>query len=144
MQAQVLALAVKTAVGGPMREIDRSVGQVDGGLDCPVQPSPDRGITFLAARQWDQVNEELGTEMPWHARRANVLLDADGLADLLGRTVTVGDLRVEIMGETVPCGTMEAIQPGLTRALAPECRGGVYGRILRGGTIRVGDALTIE
>jgi MOSC domain-containing protein YiiM len=140
---RVLAIALKTARGGPMREVAEADGLVDAGLKCPVWPRKNRGITFLAAGQWKQVCRELAADLPWTLRRANVLLDADGLGDLIGRTVQVGDLRVRITGETAPCDLMDRQHAGLQAALRSDFRGGIHGRILTAGRVRVGDRLTI-
>lgn len=140
---KILSIAIKPAEGASMEEVVNAVGVVDAGLKGNAPPShPDRGVTFLAARQWDQVNAELGAALPWHTRRANVLLDADNLADLIGKRVRVGELLVEVKDETKPCGLMDEFHAGLTRTLVPECRGGVFGRVLEGGALRVGDVLT--
>jgi len=42
-----------------------------------------------------------------------------------------------------PCHVMEETAPGLRAALTPAWRGGVHGRVLRAGAIRVGDAVEI-
>jgi MOSC domain-containing protein YiiM len=34
---------------------------------------------------------------------------------------------------------MDEIQPGLRRVLTPNLRGGVWGKVLQGGLLRVGD-----
>jgi len=39
---------------------------------------------------------------------------------------------------------MEEIHPGLKAALLPDWRGGVLGRVLAEGTIKVGDTIRIE
>jgi MOSC domain-containing protein YiiM len=39
---------------------------------------------------------------------------------------------------------MEAAHRGLRRALTPEWRGGVTCRVLKGGMIRVGDAVEVQ
>jgi MOSC domain-containing protein YiiM len=39
---------------------------------------------------------------------------------------------------------MEAALPGLEAALRPAWRGGVFGEVLTGGTIRAGDAVRWE
>ena len=39
---------------------------------------------------------------------------------------------------------MEAIHPRLKEALTPEMRGGVYGRVLQGGSIAIGATVTIR
>lgn len=140
---RVAAVAVRTAVDGPMREIHLAVTQVDGGIDGDLKCAPDRGITFLASQQWRQVVRELGTELPWHTRRANVLVDAPELSGWIGRTVRVGEVEVAIKSETRPCGLMDQLHAGLKNALKPDCRAGVYGRVTRGGSFRVGDEISL-
>ncbi len=140
---RVTAIAVRTAVDGPMREIERAAVAVDGGVDGDVDCTPDRGITFISSRQWRRVVRELGAELPWHTRRANVLVDAPELGGWIGQTIRVGGVEVAVKAETKPCGLMDQLHRGLKHALAPECRGGVYGRVTQAGSFGVGDKITI-
>jgi MOSC domain-containing protein YiiM len=140
---RVLAIAVKSAEGGPMIEAQSASAVVDAGLAGNAKVAPHRGITFLSARQWRQIAVELKADIPWHLRRANVLLDADSLATLIGRTVALGEAQLVIKGETHPCGLMDQQHAGLRAALKPDCRGGVYGQVIRAGAFRVGDLLNV-
>lgn len=126
-----------------MRLVNEVRGRAGGGLEGDVESSPSRGVTLLARRQWEQVMAELGRDLPWHTRRANVLIDADSLAHLIGRTIALGELMVAIAGETQPCRLMDEQCPGLKNALRPDCRAGVHGRILQGGRLAVGDWLEL-
>lgn len=139
----VIAIAVRTARRGPMREVPVAEAQLDGGLSGDLSVSADRGVTLLSARDWAQVRRELGADLPWHTRRANVLIDADGLGGLIGQIVRVGDVELEIKGETRPCGLMDELHNGLRAVLTPDCRAGVHGRVRRGGRMRVGDSVAI-
>ena len=139
----VESLAVRTAKRGPMREIDSAEVQVDGGLAGDWHVTANRGLTFLSAEQWAQVQRDMERELPWHTRRANVLIAGTTLGHWVGRRVRVGTIEVEILAETEPCGLMDEIQPGLRAALEPECRGGVYGRVRRGGRLSVGDRIEL-
>ena len=140
---QVIGLAVRTGVGAAMRELESVNVAADGGVEGDVPAPTHRGITFLSSRQWQEVVEELGVDYPWHTRRANVLVECDRLGHLIDQTITVGDVVVQITGETDPCSVMEAIHPRLKQALTPELRGGVYGRVLQGGSISIGATITI-
>lgn len=140
---KVLAIAVRTAVRGPMREVSNADAASGAGLDGDVAVAPERGVTLLAAGQWNAVNRELRTNLPWHMRRANVLIDAESLQHLIGRTIRLGNARVRVNAETRPCQLMDELHSGLRQALTPECRGGVYGRIIEGGSISVGDQATL-
>jgi hypothetical protein len=39
---------------------------------------------------------------------------------------------------------MDAMQAGLQKALRPHWRAGVFGEIVRGGTIRIGDSVAFD
>lgn len=138
----IRAIAIKTAESGPMREVEDAVAEIDGGLVGGVKPSPDRGITFLATAQWRQVMGELNANLPWHTRRANVLIEAESLGHLIGKRLRFGEVEVQIINETRPCGLMDQFLPGLKDALKSDCRAGVYGRVIRGGAFRVGEVAT--
>ena len=85
----------------------------------------------------------LGGDLPWHTRRANVLIDTDTLVHLIGSTIHIGLAHVLIHQETTPCDEMDQFFPGLRRALTPDCHGGVYGQIVKGGKIRVSNLISI-
>ena len=127
-----------------MQELDSLQAVTDGGVEGDVPAPTHRGITLLSSRQWAEVVEEIGVDYPWYTRRANVLVDCDRLSHLIDRTIEIGDVVVQITGETDPCSVMEAIHPRLKEALTPEMRGGVYGRILQGASISIGATVTIS
>jgi len=140
----VTGLAVRTGVGAAMQELDSLQALTDGGVEGDVPAPIHRGITLLSRRQWEEVVAEIGMDYPWYTRRANVLVDCDSLSHLMEQTIEIGDVVVQITGETDPCAVMEAIHPRLKEALTPEMRGGVYGRILQGGAIAIGATVTIR
>lgn len=139
----IVAIAIKSATGGPMREAQAAEAEKDGGLVGGVKPTPKRGITFIATGAWRRACEELNVSLPWHTRRANVLIDAPELGHLMGQTIQFGNVIVEVIAETRPCELMDQFQPGLKHALTPDVRAGVYGRVVSGGDFCVGDAVTI-
>lgn len=141
---KVVALALRPAEDAPMHVVESADAAVDGSLTGDHATKPERGITLISARQWRQVQKELGGDIPWHTRRANVLVDCDGMGTLIGRTIRVGEVVVDVKNETKPCEVMDRQQPGLREALKPDCRGGIYGQIVRGGRIRVGDPVTLQ
>jgi len=127
-----------------MIEVEAATAVENGGLNGDVNSRPDRGITFLASQQWGVVLSDLAKDLPWHTRRANVLVEAAGLAHLVGKTISLGEVAVRIIAESKPCSLMDRLEPGLRAALTPDCRGGVYGRIVQGGRLRVGDEITVQ
>ncbi len=137
----VLAIAVRTERDGPMRTVETARVEPDGWLEGDHGASPRRGVTFLAKESWDAAMRDLGADLPWWTRRANVLVEGVDLLRRVGGRLRVGEVLVSVEGETKPCEVMDRAQPGLRRALEPEGRGGVYGRVIEGGTIAPGDAV---
>lgn len=140
---RVVGMAVRTPKMGPMKLIQQVMVSVDGGLEGDLPSKPDRGITFLSNEQWAIVQRELDVNLPWHTRRANVLVEGLDLASLIGKTVRVGPVEVRIKDETRPCDKMDALHPGLQTVLRPNCRAGVHGRVTRTGRVAVGDTVTV-
>ena len=137
------AIAVRSCKNGPMEELPQAEAHAGGGIEGDLPAPLDRSITLLSADQWAQVTRELGRNLSWHTRRANVLVSGPGLERLIGREIQLGSVRVAVTGETKPCKLMEQICPGLRAALTPDCRGGVLGRITQSGKLAIGDEIVL-
>ena len=140
----VIGLAVRPGKDEPMVVVEQVSATAAQGVVEDYGQSLKRGITFISSMQWQQVQDELFAELPWQLRRANVLVEAHSLEHLIGTTVQVGSVWVEVAKETEPCGLMEELHAGLEAALVPDCRGGVYGKVVGDGVIRVGDSVVIR
>jgi len=139
---RIVAIDVKTTRGGPMREVDSAEVVRGGGIAEGAAPSAKRGVTFLSREAWEAALREVNADLPWHARRANVLVEGLDLADMIGRSIRIGTAEFRIGGETKPCPRMDREHPGLQDALRPDCRAGVYGRVMIPGRFQVGDPVT--
>ena len=142
-QGKIVAIAVRTQKNGPMREIDRAEAALGAGIagDLPVRA--ERGITLISREQWDDAMRELNADLPWHTRRANVLVEGLRLSDLVGLVVKLGEVELHIHGETKPCGLMDKLYDGLQTALKPDMRAGVHGQVIFAGSFAVGDTVAI-
>lgn len=107
-------------------------------------PNGRRGLSLIEAADWAEAAAECGTELEWWNRRANLLVDGFELPQEPGATLRIGACLVEISDECEPCARMEALHPGLRAALAPDWRGGVLAKVVRGGKIAVGDEIGVE
>jgi MOSC domain-containing protein YiiM len=108
-----------------------------------------RQVSIIEAESWAAAMEDLGIaehdRLPWHARRANLLVEGLRLPREAGTVIAIGaSLRIEVTVETEPCERMDTLLPGLKAALMPDWRGGVCGRVLTDGEIAVGDEVRIE
>ncbi len=102
-------------------------------------------MTVMSVEDWRVACAAAGTDLPWHARRANLLVDGLKLANTSGRKLRIGDRVVlEITGELDPCSRMDEIHDGLRGALAPDWRGGVTCSVLSGGPISAGDPVVLD
>ncbi|MGE0609765.1 MAG: MOSC domain-containing protein [Pirellulales bacterium] len=141
--ARILAIALRSPQRGPMREVPSAVAVPDKGLEGDGHVSPERGITLLSRERWADATAELGVELPWQTRRANLLVQGIDLAAAIGGTLRLGEAVLRIEGETDPCMVMDRAHYGLKAALTPNCRGGVHGRVIQGGRIAVGDDVVL-
>ena len=98
-----------------------------------------RQVTVLSEEAWRQACDELGAALPWTTRRANLLVAGIPLRPLAGSRLLIGDVILEVTGETDPCIRMDQQHAGLKQALAVQARGGVTCRVLAGGNITPGD-----
>jgi MOSC domain-containing protein YiiM len=101
---------------------------------------PGRQVTVISAEAWKDACTDLGVEVPWTARRANLMLGEIDLCDSLGARISIGDLVLEIVEENPPCRVMDIQRQGLRSALKPGWRAGVACNVVSGGEIRVGDS----
>lgn len=145
MNGRIVGLALKPEHRGPMREVDEAEIGLEGleGLEGNAAQSDYRRVTLISREQWDEVQNLLNTSLPWHTRRANILVEGLPLAGLIGKKVRLGEAELEVNGETEPCSRMDQIFPGLRRALEPDCRGGVYAAVLKPGAVCVGDTIGV-
>ena len=104
-----------------------------------------RQVTVIALDDWTRACADAGADLPWHARRANLLVDGLKLANTQGRRLRIGgEVVLEITGELEPCERMDEAHEGLRQALVPDWRGGPTCRVLPGGSIAAGDPVSLE
>ncbi|MDH3270924.1 MAG: MOSC domain-containing protein [Gemmatimonadota bacterium] len=102
-----------------------------------------RQVTVIEKEVFDRIAVGLPGVEP-SMRRANVMVSGLGLKQSRGRVLRLGDVRIELFGETRPCERMDAQVQGLTSALDPDWNGGVYGVVLDDGEVAVGDEVRLE
>lgn len=132
----LVAIARRGHSRGAMEELGLTEITLDQGIlgDFRGQPGG-RQITVLALADWQAACTELGVELPWTMRRANLLVDGLRLRATTDAVLRLGDVVLQITGETEPCSRMDEAAAGLCRALTPDWRGGVCCRVLEGGTV---------
>ena len=102
-----------------------------------------RQVTVISAEAWAAACEDLGQQIPWTTRRANLLVEDIKLPQCTGDVIKVGGVRLLITMEVDPCSRMEEQYDGLRAALTPDWRGGVACTVLKGGSVRLGDDVSV-
>jgi len=113
------------------------------GIDSENRKPGKREVTLVSTKSWADACRELGAEISWHARRANLLIDGIDLPKTIGLRLKIGPVEILVHGETKPCKIMDQQRQGLRQALVPEFRGGVHGEVVTDGTLRVGDSVQV-
>lgn len=147
----IAGIARHARAKAPMEVIDHVEITVEAGLHGDfrgyVKPGGKgrRQVTLIERVDWDAAMAEVGCDLPWYERRANLLVDGFDLPQIAGTRLRIGtDVVLEVTRHTDPCERMEALAPGLFAALTPDWRGGACTRVLMGGRIAVGDEIRIE
>lgn len=135
------SIAVRQASRAAMQEQTAVDVTLAAGIVQDYRGQGLRQVTFLDSAEWHTVMQALGVDMPWHTRRANLLIEGCDLRTAVGRRLQIGDCRFAIGGETEPCQRMDELQAGLRQALAPDMRAGVWGKVLQGGRLEVGQSV---
>jgi MOSC domain-containing protein YiiM len=103
-----------------------------------------RQVTILSRADWAAAMAEVGRNLPWWERRANLLVGDIDLPSVPGTRVRLGrDVVLEITRCCDPCERMDRLAPGLFDALSPGWRGGACASVVAGGMIHVGDTVEI-
>jgi MOSC domain-containing protein YiiM len=146
MTGRLAGMARKAAYRAPMELFDHVDVSTSAGLAGDYRGSkyPKRQVTVLAREAWEEAVAMLGMgDIPWIARRANLLVEGIDLPKITAAQLRIGPLLLEVTVETVPCSRMDEVMPGLRKALSGEWRGGLTCRVLEGGGLKIGDAVEV-
>ena len=141
---QVRWIGLRPARGVPMRAVDSAEAVAGKGLrgDRYASASGKRGITLIQAEHLPAIAALIGVDaVETAALRRNLVVSGIPLIALKGRRFRIGDVLCEGTAPCDPCSRMEAaLGPGGYNAMRGH--GGLCARVLQGGTLRVGDAVT--
>lgn len=136
-------IGLRTARHGPIREAQAATLSTADGLvgDRYAGRNGRRQVTLIAHEDLVAVASFLGLAQvdPALVRR-NLVTAGINLAALRNRRIAVGAATLEITDDCHPCSRMEAAL-GVGGYNALRGRGGLTARVIRGGEIRLGDAV---
>ncbi|MEZ9199895.1 MOSC domain-containing protein [Shewanella sp. 10N.286.54.B9] len=142
---KLIAIAYKNEKRGAMITTESANVTQKTGVENDIFGRPGkRQVTVMSLQQWQQACNEIDKNLPWFTRRANLLVDGLSFsAQDQGKQLVIGELILEITGETDPCKKMEMAYPGLEKALLPDWRGGVTCRVLNDASIAINDPVSL-
>jgi len=100
-------------------------------------------VSIMTVESWKAVCEELGARLHWTVRNSNILIEGVDLENSKGDILKIGNFYIEITGENIPTDKMEEQFIGLKKALIPNWRGGVIGKVLAEGIVNEGDSVVL-
>lgn len=135
-------IAYKLEKRAPMLTCDTAFIGIETGVAEDYRGKPGkRQVTILAEEALMEACEVLQKDIPWTTRRANLLICGIQLEKSSGKHLQIGDAIIEVTGETDPCYRMDEQVQGLKEALEPNWRGGVTGKVVFEGHVKIGDAV---
>lgn len=141
----LMGIARREAKRAPMETLERAEISKETGIANDWRGKPGRRqVTVISAASWADACRELGTEIPWTTRRANLLVEGIDLPHTTGAVIEIGAVRLLVTGEVDPCSRMDEQYQGLTEALKPDWRGGVSCSVLEEGIVAIGDGVTLK
>ncbi|QOL49023.1 MOSC domain-containing protein [Massilia litorea] len=130
----VAGLAARLARGAPPRSFERLVTHAGIGIVGDVHADALSPRQLLLASSGAYADFDL----PMHALRENLLIDADTAQLASGTVLQIGaEVRLRMMFQCEACGQLDATAPRLAQRIGK--RRGMLARVLAGGVIRLGD-----
>ena len=126
----------------PVEAVARALLAADAGLQGDHSRSGARQVTLIEAADLDAIAGYLGRDriVP-EALRRNFLVAGINLRALKGRPFRLGTALLQWTGECHPCSRMEAAL-GTGGYNAVRGHGGITARVLVGGEVGLGDAIS--
>lgn len=145
VKAELIGIARKARSRAPMETLDRVDITTELGLDGDFRGKlRRRQVTILAEEGWQAACNAIDRgDLDWTTRRANLYVRGIDLPRTKGAKLSIGSVVFEVTGETDPCNRMEDAAPGLKEAMTPDWRGGVTCKVVEGGSVTLGDDVSL-
>ncbi len=139
-------MGLRPATRQPMQVVNEAYARIGTGLDgdrYKGNPGSKRQVTLMQAEHLSVVGSFLGQKPvdPLLIRR-NIIVSGINLLALKGKRFRIGEAELEYSGECHPCSRMEK-NLGSGGYNAMRQHGGILARVVREGTIKVGNQLEV-
>jgi MOSC domain-containing protein YiiM len=153
--ARVEAIHIAPRAGAPMQALEQVEAVAGHGLAWdrylagigfysprPTDPGA-REVTLFEAEVLDALRADHGIDLAAGEHRRNLTVRGVHLPELLGQRFLIGDVVLEGVKDCPPCEHLEGlVGKAVLQPLVD--RGGLRARVVQGGTLRVGDVLTVQ
>ena len=135
----VAGLQVCPGTRQPMKPLDAVLAVENLGLEGDRHAKPDshRQVLLVEAETLEKLGLRVGEVKENITTRGIALMSLPA-----GTQLHIGEAVLQVTAECKPCERMEELRPGLRQVLAGQR--GVLARVAQGGTLRVGDPITVE
>jgi len=144
MNGTLKKIWIKRAKLGPMDPVEQAEFIENEGILGNANQKGMRQVTIIQEEHWREMMTELDANIDPSARRANLMVSGIPLRETQGKVLRIGSCAIQIYGETKPCYRMDDALPGLQDAMKKDWRGGAYGVIITGGSIKIGDPVSLD
>jgi MOSC domain-containing protein YiiM len=111
-----------------------------GTFSAKLKGKPGREVTLIESESIDRFNRQTGLALAYGDLRRNLVTRGIRLNDFVGHEFRIGECRLEGVRLCEPCAHLaQTVAKQVLPALVHEA--GLRARIVRGGTIRSGDAI---
>jgi len=144
MTGKLIGIARRDMPRTPMELVAKAAVTTAAGIEGDARGTiEDRQVTLIFREDWEAACRDLGRDLPWVTRRANLLVEHLSGFKHVGAKLKIGSVLLEVTEENPPCRVMDLQAEGLRVALQPDWRGGIACRVLQDGEIALGDIVTL-
>ena len=151
-QGKVVSIHIAAVATAPMQSVSAVTAVAGRGLEgdryfnhtgtYSTHPGSGRELTLIENEAIEALAREYGIQLPPNLARRNIVSRGVALNHLVERRISIGAVVLRGMRLCEPCLHMEQLAvKGAARGLIH--RGGLRAEIVRGGVIRVGDAIKV-
>ena len=142
---EVIGIGIARKLMGDIEELNSAEVSIENGIAGDARGKKrNRQITILFEDDWEEACKEINQRLHWTNRRANLFVNGLSGPQKEGSIIQIGNIKLKVSFETDPCDVMEKTQKGLEKALELGWRGGVCCSVITGGTLSIGDKVTIN
>ena len=143
MRGTVKAIHIAPEYGSPVESVDEIAAVAGKGLEGDRYFGSTRQVTLIATGELNDAAAELGYDrIDAGSTRRNITVDLPSLPRTHGSRIEVGEVVFEVWRDCAPCEVMEDTV-GIGAKAALKARAGVSATVVNGGTVALGDVVSV-